>query len=112
MGLEARSKADWYTFEELSLARQKIAAEAAGAQAADPAERSLVQTKLLNLESNLRTFEGLTLALDFTRRSLPTAGLEGIWSESEGDLNKGGRGARCRGTSVCRESTKSVRRKE
>ena len=86
VGLEARSKADWYTFEELSLARQKIAAEAAGAQAADPAERSLVQTKLLNLESNLRTFEGLTLALDFTRRSLPTAGLEGIWSESEGDL--------------------------
>ena len=86
VGLGARKKADWYTFEELALARQKIAAEAAGAKATDPAERSLVQTKLLNLESNLRVFEGLTLALDFTRRSLPTGGLEEIWSQSEADL--------------------------
>jgi len=86
VGLDAREKADWYTYEELALARQKIAAEAAGAQAVNPAERSLVQAKLLNLEGNLRAFEGLTLALDFTRRSLPTAGLEGIWGQGEADL--------------------------
>lgn len=86
VGLESRSKRDWYTFDELALARQKIASEAISARSMESAERSVVQGQLLKLESDLRLFEGLILAFDFTRRSLPTAGLEEIWDQSEADL--------------------------
>jgi len=86
VGLEARSKRDWYTYEELVPGREQIAREAMLARSIEPGDRSVVQRQLFDLEGNLRQFEGLLLGFDFTRRKLTTAGLEGIWDQAETDL--------------------------
>lgn len=78
--IEGRKKSDRYAFDELAPGREKLFAEGGRIHAKEEKQRNGTETQLYALALNVRDFEDLTHALDFTRAELPTGASEGLRS--------------------------------
>jgi ABC-type transport system involved in cytochrome c biogenesis permease subunit len=74
LGLEAKKKRDWYSYDQLLPARTKIAREfgRVGEKRQASATLTLIDKQVEKLEIDLRRFEGLLSLLDPLRAELPT----------------------------------------
>jgi ABC-type transport system involved in cytochrome c biogenesis permease subunit len=68
----AKSKRDWYSYNELIGGRAKLASEAQRLHSIEAAKQTEVQRQTLKLASDFGTFEALAGTLAFTRHDYPT----------------------------------------
>jgi ABC-type transport system involved in cytochrome c biogenesis permease subunit len=78
LGLDARKKRDWYSYDEIARAKHKLASAAQRAIQKETAERSPVERQLLKLYHDQLGFESLIEFLDPLRRDYPTGGSEAL----------------------------------
>jgi ABC-type transport system involved in cytochrome c biogenesis permease subunit len=71
MGLEAKKKRDWYSYEELIPGVAKLDEEASRVFEIEGTDRTPAEAQALKLSQDLRQFENLTQLLFFSRVELP-----------------------------------------
>ncbi len=74
VGVEAKKKRDWYSYNDLIESRSKLFSEAQRFAGIEAAEQSEVQRQTLKLATDVDTFESLLGALDFARFPFSTGG--------------------------------------
>ncbi|MFT5155293.1 MAG: hypothetical protein ACI841_005304, partial [Planctomycetota bacterium] len=86
IGVEARKKRDWYSYNEIAPAQMRLSSEAQRASQVDTAKRGPVDRQLLKLHQDLRSFQSLVEFLDPVRETFPTGttdSLVAIFGERE-----------------------------
>ncbi|MFT7668500.1 MAG: ABC-type transport system involved in cytochrome c biogenesis permease subunit [Planctomycetota bacterium] len=74
IGVEAKNKLDWYSYNEIQVGRFKLNEEARAAGSVDPAEQTTLQRQTLNLANNVFAFENLIATLEPLRWKYSTSG--------------------------------------
>lgn len=74
LGLDARKKRDWYSYDALAPAKERLAFAAQRSMQKETAEQSAVERQILKLHQDLRSFESLVGFLDPIRQEFTTDG--------------------------------------
>ena len=72
MGLEAKEKRDWYSYDELVPGRAALEREVAEAIEVEQAERDALERQVIKLAQDLRDFDSLASLLATARQDYPT----------------------------------------
>ena len=80
LGLEARKRRDWYSYDELVPARDRLVVEARKAAEKEAPDQNAVERQILKLHQDIVGFESLVGFLDPIRRTYPTGQSEALSS--------------------------------